>query len=56
LHSCAGQGLARLEGHAVLTALARRVERFEAEEPERKLNNVNRGLASLRVAVRADDE
>jgi cytochrome P450 len=51
-HGCAGQGLARLEAHAVFTALAQRVKRFElVAEPERGLNNITRSCA--RVMVRA---
>lgn len=53
VHGCAGQGLARLEGHAALAALAKRVERFEiAGESSLKLNNCTRTLATLPVAVR----
>lgn len=52
IHGCAGQSLARLEGHAVFTALARRIERFElAGEPQRALNNINRGFASIPMRV-----
>ncbi len=51
VHKCAGQGLARVEFAAVLHHLARRVQRFEAEKPERRLNNVVRGLSSLQVSV-----
>ncbi|EKX60573.1 cytochrome P450 [Streptomyces ipomoeae] len=52
-HGCAGQGLARLEAHAVLTALAERVERIDLDgEPVRALNNITRGFASLPVRVR----
>jgi len=51
LHLCAGQGLARLEGQAVLAALARTVERFELVEVHRHLNNAVRGLGKLRVKV-----
>jgi cytochrome P450 len=51
-HACAGMGLARLEATAVLTALARRVERFElAGTPVRKLNNVIRAFGSLPVRI-----
>ena len=51
-HACAGMGLARLEATAVLTALARRVERFELSgTPVRKLNNVIRAFASLPVTI-----
>lgn len=53
-HACAGQGLARLEAHAVLKALAARVERIElAGEPVRALNNITRGFQSLPVRLRA---
>jgi cytochrome P450 len=52
IHACAGQGLARIEGPAVLGALVRHVERLElVEEPERHHNNVIRGLGRLPVRV-----
>lgn len=51
LHGCAGQGLARLEVHAILSALADRVARFETGTPVRRLNNVARGLAHLPLTV-----
>ena len=51
IHLCAGASLARLEGQAVLSALARRVERFELGESTRKLNNVIRSLRTLAVTV-----
>ena len=39
IHACAGQALARIEGQAVLNALADRVQRIEpAGEPERAVN------------------
>ena len=51
-HACVGMGLARLEGVAVLGALAERVERFElAAPPVRKLNNLIRSFGSLPVVV-----
>lgn len=51
-HACAGQFLARLEGHAVLRALLEKVERFEfAGEPVRALNNAGRGFARVPVTV-----
>jgi cytochrome P450 len=51
-HACAGMGLARLEGAAVLGALVERVERFELTAPPvRKLNNLIRSFASLPVAI-----
>ncbi len=51
IHACAGMGLARLEGHAVLSALAARVARFELGPPVRKLNNLIRSFGSLPVTV-----
>jgi cytochrome P450 len=57
IHGCAGQGLARLEGHAVLAALAHRVKRFEITgEPTRKLNNSTRALSGLPVVVHPDHD
>jgi cytochrome P450 len=51
-HGCAGQGLARLEAHAVFKALATRISRFElAGPPARQLNNITRGFA--RIPARA---
>jgi cytochrome P450 len=47
-HGCAGQGLARMELTAVLTALASRIARFEiAGPPERALNNISRAFRRL---------
>jgi cytochrome P450 len=51
VHACAGMGLARMEGGAVLSALAARVGRIEIGEPVRKLNNLIRAFASLPVRV-----
>lgn len=53
IHGCAGQGLARLEAHAIFAALARRVERFDAGEGHRRINNTARGFSSLMVSHRA---
>jgi cytochrome P450 len=51
-HSCAGQGLARLEGHAVFTELAKVARGFELTgEPSRELNNIARAFASLPARV-----
>ncbi len=50
-HSCVGMNLARLEIHAVLTALAKRVKRFELREAKRVQNNVLRGLEKCVVSV-----
>lgn len=48
-HGCAGQGLARLEGHAVIASLARRVERLVAGAEVRKPGNVTRSIEELPV-------
>jgi cytochrome P450 len=48
IHQCVGQHVARLEGEAVLTALAARVERIELAGPTRRHhNNTLRAFASL---------
>jgi cytochrome P450 len=51
IHICAGQGLARLEAHALLAALADQVAHFETGEPRRRLNNTLRGLSALPTTV-----
>lgn len=48
-HGCAGQGLARLEGRAVVTALARRVERLVVGDAVRVPSNITRGIEALPV-------
>jgi cytochrome P450 len=54
-HACAGMGLARLEGTAVLNAMVRRIARIEpAGAAERKLNNLIRSFKSVPVSVVAD--
>ena len=54
IHSCAGQTLARLEGEAVLAALARHVERLELDgEPTRRVHNTLHTFAKLPVSVSA---
>jgi cytochrome P450 len=50
-HTCAGAPLARLEIKALLTALAKRVRRFELGETKRAINNVLRGFESVKVTV-----
>jgi len=52
-HNCVGSGLARLETTAVLRAMVAHVESYTCGEPERHLNNVVRGLASLPVTITA---
>jgi cytochrome P450 len=52
VHACVGMGLARLEATEVLSALARRVERFEmVGPPVRKLNNTIRAFSSLPIRI-----
>jgi 4-methoxybenzoate monooxygenase (O-demethylating) len=54
IHGCVGKPVARIEGEAVLGALARRVGRIELTgEPQRHLNNTVRGLDSLPVTFHA---
>ncbi|MBN6040284.1 cytochrome P450 [Amycolatopsis sp. 195334CR] len=54
LHHCVGQHVARLEAEALLTALARRVARFELTGPPRPhLNNTLRAWRSLPMTVHA---
>lgn len=48
-HGCAGQGLARLEAHAVIGALARRVERLVAGPDVRIPSNITRSIEELPV-------
>ncbi len=51
-HACAGQGLARMETAALLTALLERVERFEMRgEPKWAVNNVIHRLERLPVTL-----
>jgi len=50
-HLCVGLPLARLEMRALLTALARRVKRFEIQQIKRGINNTLRGLEQLRVSA-----
>ncbi|MTE17450.1 cytochrome P450 [Nocardia aurantiaca] len=48
-HGCAGQGLARLEGHAVIGALSRRVERLVVGPETRIPSNITRSIEVLPV-------
>ncbi|WP_030902845.1 cytochrome P450 [Streptomyces sp. NRRL F-5126] len=48
-HGCAGQGLARLEAHAVIAALSRRVKRLVAGDEVRVPGNVTRAIEKLPV-------
>ena len=53
IHMCMGANLARMEISALLSALVRRVERFELHEAERISNNVLRGFKSLKLTAHA---
>ncbi|MPY30901.1 cytochrome P450 [Streptomyces adustus] len=48
-HGCAGQGLARLEAHAVIEALARRVRRLVVGPEVRVPSNITRSIEELPV-------
>ncbi|MFD6280204.1 cytochrome P450 [Streptomyces sp. NPDC060209] len=48
-HGCAGQGLARLEAHAVIEALSRRVERLVVGPEVRVPSNITRSIEKLPV-------
>jgi cytochrome P450 len=49
IHGCAGQGLARLEAHAVITALATHLKGYTVGDVQRRLNNMTRPFASIEV-------
>jgi cytochrome P450 len=49
VHGCAGQGLARLEAHAIIDALARRVARLVVAPATRVPHNITRSIDSLPV-------
>jgi cytochrome P450 len=51
LHGCVGQGLARMEAHALLAELARRVEYIEVGEPAWRRHNTIRGMESLTATL-----
>lgn len=48
-HGCAGQGLARLEAHAIIGSLATRVERLVVGEARRVPSNITRSIDALPV-------
>src|SRR3954468_14525890 len=48
-HGCAGQGLARLEAHAVIESLVRRVQRLVVGEEVRVPRNITRSIEELPV-------
>ncbi len=49
IHTCAGQNLARIEAHAILSAFVKRIKRFDTGTAIRKLANMTRSLESLPV-------
>ena len=52
IHMCIGQFVARLEGEAILSALARKVTSINVNGPvKRRYNNTLRGLASLPLTI-----
>jgi cytochrome P450 len=48
-HGCAGQGLARMEGHAIIAALAKHVTSFRLGDEVRLPSNVTRSIERLDV-------
>jgi cytochrome P450 len=50
-HACVGASLARLEMHAILSALAKRVTPIELLGERRRLNNVLRSFETLEVIL-----
>lgn len=48
-HGCAGQGLARMEGHAVIAALAKHVRSFKLGEAVKKPSNITQSFDKLPV-------
>lgn len=49
IHGCAGQGLARLEAHAILNALATHLKGYAVGGVQHRLNNMTRPFASIEV-------
>ncbi|MCC3281871.1 cytochrome P450 [Arthrobacter caoxuetaonis] len=48
-HGCAGQGLARLEGHAIISALGRQVAEIQLGDEVRIPSNITRSIEELPV-------
>lgn len=48
-HGCAGQGLARLEAHSMISALADKLESFDVTHTSRRLNNITRPFEQIAV-------
>jgi cytochrome P450 len=52
VHMCVGQLFSRIEGEAILAALAKKVDALEIAGPvKRAYNNTLRGLESLPIAL-----
>jgi len=49
IHSCAGQGLARMEGRAVIAALARHVRSFKLGDVVKEPSNIRQAIDKLMV-------
>src|SRR5690625_1400108 len=49
IHACAGQGLAKLEIHGLVEALAKHVDSFQIGEVVQRLNNMTRPYKSIEV-------
>lgn len=50
-HACAGQGLAKLEVHGILGALAKQVRRIEIGQVNRRLNNITRPFDLIELSL-----
>ena len=50
-HACAGQGLAKLEVHGILGALAKHVRHIEIGEVSRRLNNITRPFDLIELTL-----
>jgi len=48
-HGCAGQGLARFEGHAIISALGRHITEIQLGEEVRVPSNTTRSIEELPV-------
>ncbi len=48
-HGCAGQGLARMEGHAIIAALAKHVQSFRLGDEVRVPGNITRSIEELDI-------
>lgn len=53
IHGCVGQGLARLEGHVLLTAMVNKIESIEVGEPEYRVHNTMRAISALPANFKA---